>query len=143
MYRYVVRQNPAICLNLSSRISACYLVSNSQDVISYDELKALQKKSSSLLVIDVRSKEEVDKGAIPGTINIPVDTVETELSLDPEAFQAKFGVRKPTPDAPDLVFHCQMGRRGGAATEKARSLGFKNARNYAGGYKEWSEKGGK
>ncbi|XP_064182145.1 thiosulfate:glutathione sulfurtransferase isoform X2 [Anguilla rostrata] len=113
------------------------------DVISYDELKALQKKSSNLLVIDVRSKEEVDKGAIPGTINIPVDTVETELNLDPEAFQAKFGVRKPPPDAQDLVFHCQMGRRGGVATEKARSLGFKNARNYAGGYKEWSEKEGK
>ncbi|KAJ8246927.1 hypothetical protein GJAV_G00256870 [Gymnothorax javanicus] len=113
------------------------------NVISYDDLKALLEKSSSLLLIDVRSKEEVDKGKIPGSIHIPVDDVEAELKLDPAAFQAKFGVQKPPHDAPDLVFHCLMGGRGGRATQKAQEMGFQNARNYAGGYKEWSEKEGK
>ncbi|KAJ8337947.1 hypothetical protein SKAU_G00369130 [Synaphobranchus kaupii] len=117
-------------------------MANTDNVITYGALKALLEKSS-LLLIDVRSKEEVEKGAIPGSIHIPVDTVESELKLDPAAFQAKFGVRKPALDAPDLVFHCQMGRRGGIATDTAQSLGFQNARNYAGGYKEWSEKEGK
>ncbi|KAJ8282853.1 hypothetical protein COCON_G00053720 [Conger conger] len=117
-------------------------MASTDNVITYDELKALLQKSSSL-VIDVRNKEEVEKGAIPGTIHIPVHTVEAELNLDPAAFQAKYGVRKPALDAPDLIFHCQMGRRGGDATTKARGLGFQNARNYAGGYKEWSEKEGK
>ncbi|MBN3304661.1 TSTD1 sulfurtransferase, partial [Amia calva] len=108
--------------------------------ISYPELKALLEGSPSLLLIDVRSKEEVDRGKIPGSINIPVDSVESELALDTASFQAKYGVPKPPADAPDLIFHCQMGRRGAAATQKAWPLGFNKARNYVGGYKEWSEK---
>uniref|UniRef100_A0A8C2Q190 Rhodanese domain-containing protein n=1 Tax=Cyprinus carpio TaxID=7962 RepID=A0A8C2Q190_CYPCA len=65
------------------------------------------------------------------------------MSLDTSEFQSKFGVVKPSLDSSELVFHCQVGRRGAVATEKAGGLGFKNARNYAGGYREWSEKGGK
>ncbi|ROJ29368.1 Teneurin-2, partial [Anabarilius grahami] len=110
--------------------------------ISYSDLKSLLEKGSVFLV-DVRSKAEVDNGRIPGSIHIPVENVESEMSLDAADFQSKFGVSKPSLDCSELVFHCQMGKRGAAATEKARSLGFKNARNYAGGYKEWSEKGGK
>ncbi|XP_071753862.1 thiosulfate:glutathione sulfurtransferase [Centroberyx gerrardi] len=111
--------------------------------ISYADLKVLLAKSQSLLLVDVRSKEEVDKGHIPGSIHIPVDTVESALALDPAEFKVKYGVTKPPLDAPELVFHCQMGRRGGVATDKAHELGYQSARNYAGGYKEWSEKEGK
>ncbi|KAG7464532.1 hypothetical protein MATL_G00166670 [Megalops atlanticus] len=118
-------------------------MSKADKVITYNELKALLEKSSNLLVIDVRTKGEVDQGKIPGSIHMPVDTVESDLTLDPAAFEAKFGVPKPPLDSPELVFHCQMGRRGEMATEKARSLGFQKARNFAGGYKEWSEKEGK
>ncbi|XP_049897897.1 thiosulfate:glutathione sulfurtransferase [Epinephelus moara] len=111
--------------------------------ISYEDLKALLGKSQNLLLIDVRTKEEVDKGQIPGSIHMPVDTVETALALTPEEFKAKYGVTKPPLDAPELVFHCQMGKRGGMATNKASELGYVNARNYAGGYQEWSAKEGK
>lgn len=38
--------------------------------ISYEDLKALLGKSQDLLLVDVRSKEEVDKGRIPGSIHI-------------------------------------------------------------------------
>ncbi|KAM9357343.1 thiosulfate:glutathione sulfurtransferase [Symphorus nematophorus] len=110
--------------------------------ISYKDLKALVGKSQNLLLVDVRTKEEVDKGRIPGSVHIPVDTVEAALALEPEEFKAKYGVTKPPLDAPELVFHCQMGRRGGVATDKANKLGYVSARNYAGGYKEWSEKEG-
>ncbi|XP_030622521.1 thiosulfate:glutathione sulfurtransferase-like [Chanos chanos] len=111
--------------------------------ISYGDLKSLLAKGSEFLLVDVRSKDEVDRGHIPGSVHIPLDSVESELSLDPAAFQAKFGVPKPPLESPDVIFHCQMGRRGAAATEKARNMGFQKARNYAGGYKEWSEKEGK
>ncbi|XP_037635279.1 thiosulfate:glutathione sulfurtransferase [Sebastes umbrosus] len=111
--------------------------------ISYEDLKALLGKNENLLLIDVRSKEEVDKGHILGSIHIPVDTVEAALAMAPEEFKAKYGVTKPPLDAPELVFHCQMGRRGEAATDKANKLGYVNACNYAGGYKEWSAKEGK
>ncbi|XP_058252855.1 thiosulfate:glutathione sulfurtransferase [Hemibagrus wyckioides] len=118
-------------------------MANTDKEISYCDLKALKEKNKDLLLVDVRSKDEVDRGYIPGSIHIPVEDVEKEFSLDTQDFQEKFGVPKPQLDSHDLVFHCQMGRRGGVATEKARNLGFTNARNYAGGYKEWSEKEGK
>ncbi|XP_071313504.1 thiosulfate:glutathione sulfurtransferase [Trachinotus anak] len=111
--------------------------------ISYEELKAILGKSQNLLLVDVRTKEEVDKGCIPGSIHIPVDTVEAAFAKEPDEFKAAYGVTKPALDAPELVFHCQMGRRGGVATSKAHELGYVNARNYTGGYKEWSEKEGK
>ncbi|XP_054454000.1 thiosulfate:glutathione sulfurtransferase [Anoplopoma fimbria] len=111
--------------------------------ISYEDLKALLGKSENLFLVDVRSKEEVDKGRIQGSVHIPLDTVDAALAMEPEQFKAKYGVTKPPLDAPELVFHCQMGRRGGAATTKAHELGYVSARNYAGGYKEWSTKEGK
>ncbi|KAF4104708.1 thiosulfate:glutathione sulfurtransferase [Onychostoma macrolepis] len=117
-------------------------MASSDKEISYSDLKAFLAKGSGL-VVDVRSKDEVDRGRIPGSIHIPVENVGSDMSLDTSEFQSKFGVVKPSLDSSELVFHCQMGKRGAVATEKARSLGFKNARNYAGGYKEWSDKGGK
>ncbi|XP_036932804.1 thiosulfate:glutathione sulfurtransferase [Acanthopagrus latus] len=111
--------------------------------ISYEDLKALMGKSQNLLLVDVRTKDEVDKGRIPGSVNIPVDSVEAAFAMEPEAFKAKYGVTKPPLEAPELVFHCQMGRRGAMATNTAYKLGYVNARNYAGAYKEWTEKEGK
>ncbi|XP_069027508.1 thiosulfate:glutathione sulfurtransferase [Embiotoca jacksoni] len=111
--------------------------------ITYEDLKALLGKSQSLFLVDVRTKEEVDKGNIPGSVHIPVDAIETALAMNPEEFKTKYGVNKPPLGAPELVFHCQMGKRGGMATSKAHELGYVNARNFTGGYKEWSEKEGK
>ncbi|KAM7417564.1 hypothetical protein PAMA_017280 [Pampus argenteus] len=111
--------------------------------ISYVDLKALLGKCQNLLLVDVRTKEEVDKGHIPGSVHIPLDAVEAAFTMEPEDFKAKYGVTKPPLDAPELVFQCQMGRRGAMATAKAHEQGYVNARNYAGGYKEWSDKEGK
>lgn len=38
--------------------------------ITYADLKALMR-SQGLVLVDVRSKDEVDKGCIPGSIHIP------------------------------------------------------------------------
>ncbi|XP_041653926.1 thiosulfate:glutathione sulfurtransferase-like [Cheilinus undulatus] len=118
------------------------MASSGNAEISYEDLKALLGKSENLLLVDVRTKEEVDKGHIPGSLHIHVDSVEAAFALEPEEFKAKYGVTKPPLDTPELVFHCQMGMRGGKATSKAQELGYVNARNYKGGYKEWSAKEG-
>lgn len=39
--------------------------------ISYEELKALVEKSSNLLLVDVRNKDELEKGRISGSVHIP------------------------------------------------------------------------
>ncbi|XP_068182458.1 thiosulfate:glutathione sulfurtransferase-like isoform X2 [Antennarius striatus] len=111
--------------------------------ISYNDLKKLVGQSQDLFLIDVRSTEEVERsGRIPGSVNIPIDTVDAALAMDPDAFMTKYGSTKPPVDAPELVFHCHMGKRGALATEKARKLGYTNACNYAGAYIEWSAKEG-
>uniref|UniRef100_A0A8D3DT52 Rhodanese domain-containing protein n=1 Tax=Scophthalmus maximus TaxID=52904 RepID=A0A8D3DT52_SCOMX len=121
------------------------ILNQDQNLISSPghDLKALLGKSQNLLLVDVRSQGEVDKGFIKGSVHIPVSTVEAAFSMEPEEFKAKYGVTKPPLDTPELVFHCQIGKRGGVATGKAREIGYVNARNYAGGYSEWSEKEGK
>ncbi|XP_069806366.1 thiosulfate:glutathione sulfurtransferase isoform X2 [Dendropsophus ebraccatus] len=110
-------------------------------VVSYDDLKKLIT-SGNVQIFDVRTPEEVSNGKIPGAVNIPVTEVEEALKMDPEAFRQKYQVAKPQPADNNLVFHCQLGRRGQKATEIAHSQGYKHARNYAGAYREWSEKEG-
>ncbi|XP_067425722.1 thiosulfate:glutathione sulfurtransferase isoform X2 [Emydura macquarii macquarii] len=112
------------------------------NVISHKDMKALVA-SGKARIIDVRLPEEVAIGRIASSVNIPVAEIEEALKMDPESFKTKYGVDKPRKDDENLIFHCQMGRRGAQATEIAMILGYAKARNYAGGYKEWSEKEGK
>ncbi|CAI5652358.1 thiosulfate:glutathione sulfurtransferase [Oreochromis niloticus] len=131
------------CIPISNFHSTTRMANTVTKEISYEELKALVGKSPKLILIDVRSEEEVAKGHIPGSINIPLSTVEGALKMDPDEFKVRYGVTKPQLDAPELVFHCQIGKRGAMATTKAHELGYVNARNYAGAYSEWSKKEGK
>ncbi|XP_015263846.1 PREDICTED: thiosulfate sulfurtransferase/rhodanese-like domain-containing protein 1 [Gekko japonicus] len=111
-------------------------------VISYEDVKKLVAEGEAQ-IFDVRSPEEVANGKIANAVNIPVAEVEEAFKMDPETFKMKYGVNKPRLDDENLVFHCQMGKRGARAAEIAVALGYARARNYAGGYKEWSEKEGK
>ncbi|CAM2112731.1 thiosulfate:glutathione sulfurtransferase [Caretta caretta] len=112
------------------------------NIISHKDMKALVTGGKAR-IIDVRLPGEVANGHIANSVNIPVAEVEEALKMDPETFKMKYGVDKPRMDDENLIFHCQMGRRGAQATEIAMTLGYAKARNYAGGYKEWSEKEGK
>uniref|UniRef100_A0A182XZ05 Rhodanese domain-containing protein n=1 Tax=Anopheles stephensi TaxID=30069 RepID=A0A182XZ05_ANOST len=79
------------------------------------------------LLIDVREPSELAAtGQIPTSINIPLKTVRTELSLTPEAFEQKYGRKKPAASDP-IIFSCRSGVRAGQAALEADQLGFKNA----------------
>lgn len=56
--------------------------------------------------------------------NHSVNTVQAAFTMESEEFKAKYGVTKPPLDTTELVFHCQLGRRGAAATSKAYELGY-------------------
>ncbi|XP_072284482.1 thiosulfate:glutathione sulfurtransferase [Pyxicephalus adspersus] len=111
-------------------------------VITYDELKQLIS-SGCVQIFDVRNPEEVQNGKIPNSINIPVSELEDALKMDPAAFKQKFKAEKPKLDDSNVIFHCQLGRRGQRATEMAIAEGYKNARNYLGAYSEWAAKEGR
>lgn len=73
-------------------------------------------------LIDVRSSDEYERGAIPGALNIPVDLLRERLA--------------DLPDAP-LIVHCQVGQRGHTAARLLAQLGH-DVRNLDGGYTTWA-----
>ncbi|KAF6293990.1 thiosulfate sulfurtransferase like domain containing 1 [Rhinolophus ferrumequinum] len=105
------------------------------------ELRSLLAAGRARLV-DVRSREEAAAGTIPGALNIPVSELESALQMEPAAFQALYSAEKPKLEDDNLIFFCQIGKRGLQATQLAQRLGYRGARNYAGAYREWFQKGG-
>ncbi|XP_019630317.1 PREDICTED: cartilage acidic protein 1-like [Branchiostoma belcheri] len=94
------------------------------DQVTFSELTR-GLASRDLLVIDVRQPLELQRdGAIPGAVNIPMHQLESALRMLDQAFQQRFGVTKPQPDADNVVFTCRTGVRARRAQRLARRLGF-------------------
>lgn len=86
-----------------------------------EDVENLNKDETVLL--DVRTREENEMGAIEGSINIPVDELRERIGeLDKSKRQ---------------MVYCQVGLRGYLATRILEQSGFK-AENLSGGYKTYS-----
>ena len=95
------------------------ILSGECDVIEPDELPSLI--ADGWTVLDVRTPVEHAAGAIPGSVNAPLDALRDRIdSLGPGPF---------------AVF-CQVGQRGHTATEYLHEMGVV-ARNLDGGYLTW------
>jgi phage shock protein E len=55
-----------------------------------DELKAKLDNGEKVLVIDVRSDEEIETGSIPGAIHIPMEQLEARMKDIPKDVQLVF-----------------------------------------------------
>jgi NADPH-dependent 2,4-dienoyl-CoA reductase/sulfur reductase-like enzyme/rhodanese-related sulfurtransferase len=96
------------------------VLSGDCDVVNPDELEGLV--AHGWRVIDVRTAQEHEAGAIPGSENVPLDSVRDHLS---------------TLGTGPFVVYCEIGQRGHTATALLRELGV-SARNLDGGYRTWS-----
>lgn len=75
------------------------------------------------MLLDVRTKDEHEQGAIPGSMLIPLDSIRDRLNdLDKSR---------------EILVYCQIGLRGYLATRILLENGY-TARNLSGGYKTWS-----
>ena len=88
--------------------------------IQWHELEAELEADATL--VDVRTRGEVADGAIPGSINIPLDEIRTRQDELP---------------AGRLIVHCKVGQRGHTAVRLLAQLG-REAVNLDGGYLTWS-----
>ncbi len=79
--------------------------------------------SSAQTLLDVRTEIEHEAGAIPDSVNIPIDSLRSRLH---ELDRSK-----------EQVVYCQVGLRGYLATRILTQNGFR-ARNLSGGYKTWA-----
>ncbi|KAI8492182.1 hypothetical protein Bbelb_300790 [Branchiostoma belcheri] len=108
------------------------------DQVTFSELTR-GLASRDLLVIDVRQPLELQRdGAIPGAVNIPMHQLESALRMSDQAFQQRFGVTMPQPDADNVVFACRTGVRARRAQRLARRLGYSRTRVFEGGIVEWN-----
>lgn len=114
-----------ICISLaiSSFLSAANEVTN----ISQQQLMSILSapKSSSYIVLDVRTPEEFAQGHIKGAINISHDQVENNLSK-----------LKKYRDSM-VVVHCRSGRRAKSAEAVLSENGFSQLRHLTGDYNGW------
>jgi len=76
-------------------------------------------ESSGPLIVDVRSREEFRRGAIPGAINIPLDEVQMRIG--------EFG-----PKDRKIILYCASGSRSSYALRILMAYGFTNAENGGG-----------
>ena len=90
-------------------------------VFYWDQLKTIQPDD---LLIDVRRKDEYEKGNIPGAINIPVDELRYRLDEIP-------GNKR-------IYIYCEAGLRGYLAQRILRQNGCKEVVNLSGGYYLWN-----
>lgn len=83
----------------------------------------IKKKDNNILLIDVRTEPEFIIGAIPGSINIPLNELMEKVdSLDKEK---------------EIILICGLGRRAYQAYTRLKSLGFKNIKILDGGIKAY------
>ncbi len=96
------------------------VLSGDCDVVDPTELDSLVAEGWTLL--DVRTADECVDGVIPGSMNVPIDSLRERLDSLPKG---------PT------VVYCEVGQRGHTATALMQELGFQ-VRNLDGGYRTWA-----
>lgn len=89
------------------------------ETMQWHELE--QEIASGALILDVRSPVEHSAGAIPGSVNIPVDELRHRLTELPHR---------------RIVVHCAVGQRGHVAVRLLSQHGY-DAANLDGGYRTW------
>ncbi len=100
----------------------------SADAIELSEAAELLRSSSAML-IDVRSEAQYAEQHAKDAINIPVDQISNRLDVLPG-----------DPNAP-VVAICNVGEQSLTAMLVLKSLGYKNVKSVAGGTKAWIASG--
>lgn len=80
-----------------------------------------QKKG--MVIIDVRSDSEYEKGHIPGAVHVPLSEIGDR-------------VKKLKKDK-ELVVYCRSGNQSIWAIKRLMGMGYKNLYNLKGGYSAW------
>jgi hydroxyacylglutathione hydrolase len=92
-------------------------------IAAADLRRMLQEEPDTVAVLDVREPGEIESGAIPGSIRIPLgDLAGRAGEIDRDRL---------------LVVHCKGGYRSSIATSLLRRAGVRDLANLTGGYDAW------
>lgn len=85
-------------------------------------------------LIDVRNPEDIEaRGAIPGAINIPYETIDHAIDKNSHDYHAVFDSSKP------FLFCCTGGVMSYLAAMKAKESGINEVYNLEGGHSAWAK----
>lgn len=97
--------------------------------VSIDEVKKMIDTKENVIILDVRDKNELEDGRVPGAMNISRGMLEFKAGTMLTDKNAK------------IVVYCGLDLRGPLATRTLNELGYHNAVNMAGGLKAWKAVG--
>ncbi len=97
--------------------------------ISAADAASQARERPEVVLVDVRENDEHREGHLPQALHIPRGFLEMQAEK-----------RLPDKDAP-IVCYCAGGVRSLFAAETLRSLGYRDVRSLAGGYKAWKTAG--
>ncbi|NIA68873.1 rhodanese-like domain-containing protein [Pelagibius litoralis] len=104
------------------------------DVISVHDAEQLLE-AADVAFIDLREREELAQGTIPGAAHVPRGLLE--FVADPES-----PMHNPAFDpAKRLVVFCASGGRSTLAAKTLHDMGFLKVTNMVGGFQAWAEAG--
>jgi len=89
-------------------------------IIQWNEMNVNAKDT---IILDVRTNDEYSLGAIPRSINIPLDSLRSRINELPKDKQ--------------IIVYCAVGLRGYLAYRILVQNGFCDVRNLSGGFKTW------
>jgi rhodanese-related sulfurtransferase len=91
--------------------------------ISANELALRIKTGAPPFMLDVRERDELADGGIPGSVSIPMAEVEQRL--------------RELPTDRDIVVICHLGQRSEYIARMLNALGYDRALNLEGGMDAW------
>ena len=97
--------------------------------ITPDEAAEMMATESGYVIVDVRGKEEYDKGHIPGAINVPIDSLKQDIRNN-EAIPELADKKKV------YMIYCRSGRRSNEAAKLLSGFGYKHIYEF-GGIIDW------
>jgi rhodanese-related sulfurtransferase len=93
--------------------------------VTVSDVKNMIDSKENITILDVRDRNELEDGRLPGAINISRGMLE-------------FKVETMIPDKNSkIVVYCGVDLRGPLATRTLNEMGYKNAVNMIGGLKAW------
>lgn len=101
-------------------MAACNVLDGLMRLAQWSDVAGLDH--SRTILLDVRSDEEVRRGAIPGAIHIPLPQLRARIG--------------ELPADKEIVVHCQSGQRSYFASRLLVQKGFR-VRNLTGSYRTW------
>lgn len=106
------------CQNVAQNTSAI-------ELISKEEAKTLIAENEDLIILDVRTEQEVAAGKIENAININYFDENFKVEVDQLKKESK------------LLIYCAAGGRSARAASDLEMLGFQKIYDLEGGYNAW------